>query len=226
MLIQSTLTTCDACGCFLFHSTLLPIKIKMLVATHFLSRVTNRLKLQKGVENGPSLSVHLANFEHLQSLSPKSPLFLGSPNEDGAIHSIMDIFFPPLVVLRGLWDLSSLIRGSNLHPEKCKSQVLTTGLPRNCPYELFLRTYCVPGGSCGSAGDKESRKTAGRTPALGRMTGTERAGRYFQIVISVRPPTLLHHCTCQTCSEDVTTRPVSSTLLSCFSSFPALPLSL
>lgn len=93
MLIQSTLTTHDACGCFLFHSTLLPIKIKMLVATHFLSRVTNRLKLQEGAENRPSLPVHLANFEHLRSLSLKSPLFQGPPSEDGAIHSITDIFF-------------------------------------------------------------------------------------------------------------------------------------
>lgn len=117
MLIQSTLTTCDACGCFLFHSTLLPIKIKMLVATHFLSRLTNRLKLQKGAENRPSLSVHPANFEHLQSLSPKSPLFQGSPSEDGAIHSIMDIFSPTFGGAARLMGPQFTDQGSNLHPE-------------------------------------------------------------------------------------------------------------
>lgn len=117
MLIQSTLTTRDRCGCFLFHSTLLPIKIKMLVATHFLSRVTNRLKLQEGAENRPSLPVHLANFEHLRSLSSHLcsralQVRMGPFIQSRTIYFFFSFGGAVMVMGPQFTD-----RGSNLHPE-------------------------------------------------------------------------------------------------------------
>lgn len=116
MLIQSTLTTRDRCGCFLFHSTLLPIKIKMLVATHFLSRVTNRLKLQEGSENRPSLPVLLTNFEHLWSLSSHLCSRALQVRTGPFIQSRTIFFFSfgGAVMVMGPQFTD---RGSNLHPE-------------------------------------------------------------------------------------------------------------